>query len=153
MKPLLVLIIFFILALAGTRLITGYIDYGLAGRIAMSVMLVFTGIAHFTFTKGMVMMMPPFIPFKNELVYITGAIEIMAALTLQVPSLIILTSWMLIVFFMLLLPANIYAAIKNIDYQKGSYEGPGTAYLWFRVPLQVFFILWIYVTGILKLNT
>ena len=50
----------------------------------------------------------------------------------------------LIVFFILILPVNINAALRHIDYEKGTYEGPGTKYLWFRIPLQVLFILWVY---------
>lgn len=52
----------------------------------MSVMLVFTAIAHFTFTKGMEMMIPDFIPFKTQAVYATGIMEILFAIALQVPS-------------------------------------------------------------------
>jgi hypothetical protein len=47
----------------------------------------------------------------------------------------------LIIFFVVMLPANINAAVKHIDYQKGTTDGSGVNYLWFRVPLQVFFIL------------
>jgi uncharacterized membrane protein len=50
----------------------------------------------------------------------------------------------LIIFFLLILPANIYAAIKKVDYEKATYEGKGIGYLWFRVPLQIFFIAWVY---------
>jgi uncharacterized membrane protein len=51
----------------------------------MSVMLLFTAIAHFKFTKGMTMMLPGFIPFKTETVYLTGIIEIVAAIGLFIP--------------------------------------------------------------------
>jgi uncharacterized membrane protein len=48
----------------------------------------------------------------------------------------------------LILPANIQAAIKRIDYQKGTTDGPGVNYLWFRVPLQILFITWVYLFAI-----
>ena len=66
MKPLIVLLVAFVISLVILRLVNGDMDYALAGRIAVSVMLLFTSIAHFAFTKGMVMMLPPFIPFKTE---------------------------------------------------------------------------------------
>lgn len=144
MKPLYVLISVFIISLLATRFIAGNFDYVLSGRLAMSFMLLFTAIGHFAFTKGMTMMMPGFIPFKKLLVYLTGVIEIAAAAGLLLPSFLHTTAWLLIIFFMLILPANINAAIQHIDYQKGTYEGPGTGYLWFRVPLQVLFIGWVY---------
>jgi uncharacterized membrane protein len=114
----------------------------------MALMLAFTAIGHFAFAKGMVMMIPDFIPFKKALVYFTGVIEILAAVGLLIPSLKVLTAWLLIVFFILLLPANINAAIRHIDYQKGNFEGSGVNYLWFRVPLQILFILWTYFSAI-----
>ena len=47
-------------------------------------------------------------------------------------------------FFILILPSNIYASVKKINYQKATLDGPGLSYLWFRMPLQVFFIGWVY---------
>jgi hypothetical protein len=34
------------------------------------------------------------------------------------------------------------------DYQKGTRDGSGTNYLWFRIPLQIVFILWVYYFGL-----
>lgn len=144
MKPLFILLVAFVIALFIIRIAFHHFDFPLSGRIAMSVMLVFTAIAHFAFTRGMEMMIPGFIPFKKLMVYITGIIEIAAAIGLLIPNFTIVTAWLLILFFIVLLPANINAAVKHIDYQKGSYDGAGLNYLWFRVPLQVFFILWTY---------
>ncbi|MEO7768027.1 MAG: hypothetical protein ABIS01_11395 [Ferruginibacter sp.] len=148
MKPLFVLLIAFILAVFSIKIFYHDYELALSAKIAMSVMLVFTAIAHFAFTKGMAMMIPGFIPFKKQLVYLTGIFEIAAAVGLLVPRLSLLTAWWLIVFFLCLLPANIYAAIKHLNYQKASYDGNGINYLWFRVPLQVFFIAWVYLSAI-----
>lgn len=144
MQPLIVLITVFIISLVATKIIRGKYSLTLSGRVALSVMLVFTAIAHFVFTRGMAMMLPVFIPFKTETVYLTGVIELAAAAGLLIPRFKIITGWLLIAFFLLILPANIYAAVNHIDYQNGSYDGNGLAYLWFRVPLQIFFIAWTY---------
>lgn len=148
MKPLLVLIVVFAISLFALRGIRGDYQFALAGRFAMAVMLLFTSIAHFVFTKGMSMMLPNFFPFKVELVYLTGVIEIVLAIGLLMPGVRVAAAWFLIVFFILLLPANIYAAVKHIDYEKATFAGNGLSYLWFRVPLQVFFIVWTYVSAI-----
>lgn len=148
MKPLIVLLSVFIISLLITKVFKNGFDIALSGRIAMSAMLVFTAIGHFAFNKGMTMMLPDFIPFKAEVVYLTGIIEIAAAIGLFIPSLRIVTAWFLIAFFVLILPANIHAAIKQIDYQKGTFEGNGLIYLWFRVPLQLLFIAWTYLSAI-----
>lgn len=148
MKPLIVLLSVFVVSLFGIKIFNGNYDFALSGRIAMSVMLVFTAIAHFVFTKGMAMMLPDFIPHKILIVYLTGIIEVAAAIGLFLPNFVVVTAWLLIIFFILILPANIYAAIKQIDYQKGSFSGNGLAYLWFRIPLQVLFILWVFFSAI-----
>jgi|SRR5699024_3676255 len=150
MKPFIVLIITFTLHLLAYRIIKGNYNFALAARVAMSVMLLFTAIGHFAFTKGMIMMLPEFIPYKIFVIYLTGVIEIAAAVGLFIPDIRQVTAWLLIVFFILILPANIRAAIHQVDYQKGTFEGDGLNYLWFRVPLQLFFISWVYLSAIYK---
>ena len=144
MKPLLVLLIVFVISLLTLKIVRGTYQFTESGRIAMAMMLVFTAIRHFAFTKGMAMMLPSFIPFKTAIVYLTGIIELTAAFALFIPKLRVATGWLLIIFFVLWLPANIYAAAKHINYQKGTFDGPGLSYLWFRIPLQLLFILWVY---------
>jgi uncharacterized membrane protein len=144
MKPLFILIVVFGISLLSTKLFNGEPAYSLSGRIAMSVMLAFTAFGHFAFPKGMAAMLPEIIPFKTETIYFTGFIEIAAAIGLLIFPMRHLTSWLLIVFFIVILPANIHAAIRKIDYQKGTNTGSGIRYLWFRVPLQIFFIAWVY---------
>ena len=143
MKPLIVLLAVFGIAWL-VLVITGHADLRLAGVIAMSAMLAFTAIGHFAFPKGMAEMLPPSVPLRTQLVFFTGAIEVAAAIGLLVPGLQHLTAMLLIVFFVLVLPANIYAAWKKVDYQKGTHDGPGLRYLWFRVPLQLFFVAWVW---------
>jgi uncharacterized membrane protein len=148
MKPLIVLISVFAISLLITKLTLGTTEVALSGRIAMSAMLLFTAVGHFAFTKGMSMMLPDFIPFKTETVYLTGIIEIAAAIGLLIPDIRVMTAWLLIVFFVLILPANIYASFRHIDYQKGTLDGNGLTYLWFRIPLQILFIVWTYLSSI-----
>jgi uncharacterized membrane protein len=118
-----------------------------SGRIAMSAMLVLTAMGHFMFTKGMAMMIS-FLPFSTVIVYVTGLLELVLALGLLIPKTRQLTAWLLIVFFIVLLPANIYAAYRHVNLQEGNYTGEGISYLWFRIPLQLFFICWVYFSSI-----
>src|SRR5690606_36363326 len=148
MKPLIVLLSVFAVSLLTTKIVRGNFELALSGRIAMSAMLAFTAIGHFAFTKGMAMMLPDFIPFKSETVYSTGIIEITAAIGLFIPNFRMVPAWLLIAFFILILPANIYATIKHIDYQTGTFDGNGLIYLWFRIPLQFLFIIWVYLSSI-----
>src|SRR5690606_28528746 len=118
--------------------------FALSARIAMAAMLVTTAIAHVVFAEGMSMMLPDVIPYKTGLVYITGALEAMAAVGLLIPTYKRVTGWLLIVFFVLLLPANIYAAMNHVNLETAAFDGDGPSYLWYRIPLQVFFIAWVY---------
>jgi len=149
MKPLVVLLTAFIIAAIILKLINNQLNFAFAARIAMTAMLLFTAMGHFAFTKGMAMMVPKPVPFKEFMVYLTGFFEILAAAGLLLNSYYHITGYALIVFFAVMLPANIYAAINHVDYQKGTTEGPGLKYLWFRVPLQILFIVWVYTAAIL----
>ena len=62
MKPLLVLLASFLVATVSIKLLQKEYDINLSGKIAMSIMLGFTAIGHFAFTKGMTLMLPSFIP-------------------------------------------------------------------------------------------
>jgi len=144
MKPLFVLLITFaiILAIGGsTNFDTGYI---LAGNIAMGVMLIFTAIGHFKFKMSMAAMIPLFIPKKIELVLLTGILEIVFAIGLGFESTRYYTGIALIIFLFAILPANIYAAKHNINYENLHKPGPGLKYLWFRIPFQFFLIAWVW---------
>lgn len=148
MKPLIVLVAAFAIALLANKILKGNFKFALSGRIAMAAMLLFTAIGHFALTKGMAMMLPDFMPFKTLTVQLTGVIEIAAAIALLIPKFSRITGCLLIAFFILILPANIYASINHIDYQNGTFEGPGPTYLWFRIPLQILFIVWTYFSAI-----
>lgn len=119
-----------------------------AGRVALSTMLLFTALGHFLFTEGMAQMLPEWVPFREFLVYLTGFIEIAAAIGLQVLRFRKLTGWLLILFFILAMPANIYAASHHINYETGLTDGPGLEYLWFRVPFQLLLIIWTYLCAV-----
>lgn len=150
MKPLFVLAGTFVLSCLLFYTITHDAHLFLSGRIAMCLMLAFTSIAHFVFYKGMMMMLPQFIPFKKIVVYLTGIMEILGGICLLIPTTQYVAAVLLIAFFILLLPANIIAAYKKVDIEKATHNGNGLTYLWFRVPLQVLFIAWTWYFAILN---
>ena len=143
MKPFYVLIVVFVGSLFITRFTTGDYLHFLSARIAMAAMLGFTALGHFLYTKGMVMMVPKIIPFKKAVVYISGVLEILFAVGLLIPQYMLISAWLLIIFLIVTIPGNIKAAMDHVDYQKATHHGPGPKYLWFRIPLQFFFIMWV----------
>ena len=138
MAPLIFLLgSFTIVYLLNRYLLDRRLSLSLIGRFAMAVMLTVTGIVHFTSTEWMVGMMPDGLPYKREIVYFTGVCELAAVVGLLWDKISKLTSVMLIIFFVLILPANISDALKNEP-----------LYLLFRIPEQILFIWWVWYFGI-----
>lgn len=153
MKPLIILLSAFLITLLVLFATDRCWNFLIAGNIGMSVMLLFTALGHFIFTAPMARMLPPSIRFRNEIVILTGLLEVLAAVGLVIAETRILASWFVIMFFVLILPANIYAASKKVNYMKATEEGPGLPYLWFRIPLQLFYIAWVvYFSIYLQIN-
>ncbi|ATN05683.1 hypothetical protein CRN76_09855 [Chryseobacterium indologenes] len=149
MKLLVILFATFILALLGTALVQGKPDFVFSGNLGMAVFIIFTGLSHFKFQKGMAMMIPDFIPGKMFWVYFTGFLEIAAGIGLMVPSLREMTAILLIVFYVLVFIANINSSRKNINIFKADYTGPGMSYLYKqRIPMQIILIAWTWYFGI-----
>lgn len=144
MKPLFVLLTVFLISNLVIRLYKGDMDYHLAGKVALAATLLFTSLGHLIYTKGMVLMLPDFIPLKKEMIYVTGLLEVMGAFGLFVPALSRLTGMLLIVFFILILPTNIYASMRHLNYETATFDGKGPVYLWFRIPFQLLLIGWTY---------
>ena len=146
MAPLIILLVSFaILYLADRFLFGRRLGLSFIGRAAMALMLVATGISHFTNTDEMIAMMPDFMPAKREMVYFTGVCELAAVIGLLWNKTAWLASVLLIVFFVLVLPANIAGSLKSVQFGGMEY---GPLYLLFRIPLQIFLIWWVWYFGI-----
>lgn len=143
MEPLLILVITYIITLATGYFYRKQLMFLKAARIGLSVMFVFTGLSHFVYTKGMAMMLPPFLPFKRIIIYITGIIEIILALGIF-SNKKRLTGLLAGIFLIAVLPCNIYAACLQVNIVTAKYDGEGLFSLLYRVPIQFFFIYCIY---------
>lgn len=143
MPEIILLVVFCIVLLILKIKDKGY-RFALSARIAMSVMLFVTAVAHFVFTKGMVLILPDFIPGKIAVVYLTGVLEAMASVGILISKYQKTVGWLLIVFFVVIFSANIYATLKHVNMESATFNGDGPFYLWYRVPLQVFFVAWVY---------
>lgn len=146
MAPLIFLLgTFAVIYLLNRSMLDRRLSLSLMGRASMAVMLIVTGISHFANTNEMVAMMPDFMPAKREMVYFTGVIELLAVVGLLWSKTARLASILLIIFFMLVLPANIAGSLKSVQYGGMEY---GPWYLLFRIPLQIFFIWWVWWFGL-----
>ena len=141
MAPLIVLLGSFLIIFAIRRFGLGQEDSGPAGRMALAIMFVFTGVAHFFMIESMSRMLPDFVPFRPEIIVLSGVAEIVLGLGLVFERTYRLAGILMILFLVAILPSNVYAAIMRVEVG-GHAAGP--VYLLFRVPLQMLFIGWAY---------
>ncbi|MGW4473666.1 DoxX family protein [Nonomuraea sp. NPDC004354] len=150
MREELIVIVLIVLAastlvfrLLGALGVSRFHTWAASAAHGMAVMLVVAASAHFV-PEGVTVMpnhadmvgiVPPFVPFPSLMVYVTGVLELLGALGLVIPS----TRWAagiaLALLFVLLLPANIYAAVTGIPF-----GGKAATPLWQRIPEQVLYI-------------
>jgi uncharacterized membrane protein len=116
--------------------ISTFASWQTCARDGLSLMLVFTGVSHFTFMeKDFVRMIPPSIPFPRAMVYFTGICEIAGAVGLLLPEFRRAAAYALTAFFLAVLPANIHAARAGV-----TLRGKPATNLWLRIPMQILFI-------------
>ena len=109
-----------------------------SARTALATMFVFTTVSHFApMKKDLIAMVPPELPRPELLVFLTGIAELAGAAGLLVPSLRFWAAWGLILLLVLMLPANVSAARRDV-HLRGRRATP----LWIRVPMQILFIGW-----------
>lgn len=145
MAVLIVLLTTFAVAVLIQSIRSPSINYRLCGQIALSAMFFFAGISHFLLADGMVNMLPPVLPFRYEIIYATGLIEIALALGFLFSQYVRLTGILAITFLIAVFPFNVYSALNAVEFG-GNVAGP--IYLLFRVPMQVFLVVWVWVTSV-----
>ena len=92
------------------------------------------GVKHFTEPMWFMYIMPPYIPFHLELVYLSGFIEIILGLLLVFPSKRKIAAYGLILLLIAVYPANIYLALNEIPQKQ--IDISSFAASWVRLPLQ-----------------
>jgi len=121
-------------------------SWRVSGRLALTGMFVFTGITHFTAMRHYyVAMIPEPLPRLLIAVYLTGILEILGGIGLAYSKTAKAAGGCLIVLLLLLFPANINAAVNEIPF-----GGASPTSLWFRLPIQVFFVFAIWWTSVRK---
>lgn len=109
-------------------------------RLAIAVVFVTTGIAHFTELKhDMLAMLPSPVPKQMWVIYATGLLEFAGAIGILIPRFAKLTGICLILFLICVFPANINAALNDIPFN----SRPATP-LFLRTFIQALFIGVIY---------
>ena len=129
------------LTVAGRRVKSLDFAPAVRARVGLTLFFLFTALGHFVRTEAMAEMVPPPIPYRVELIYATGVLELLGALGVWVPGLTRLTGVCLMLMLLALLPANVYSALHRVDFGG---HGAGPVYLLARVPFQLFAVWWTY---------
>lgn len=103
--------------------------------IVMGVFYISIGVSHFTSPIWYVQIVPPYLPYKLELVYISGLFEILFGGMLFFRKTRFLAGWGLILLLIAVYPANIYLAQTN-----GAAMNTTPLIAWGRLPVQFIFV-------------
>ena len=101
----------------------------------MGIFYIIVGIKHFQDPSWFVQIVPPILPFKYELVYISGFFEVLLGILLMIPKFQSIAAKGLMALLICVYPANIYLAQTN-----GVALGISPLIAWGRLPFQFVFI-------------
>jgi uncharacterized membrane protein len=116
--------------MARFKILTRYLFGGL---------FVVAGVNHFLNTAFYVGIMPPYLPWHLELVYISGAAEAGLGALLLIRRWVVWAAWGLIALLVAVFPANVHMAMHA-----DLYPSISALALWLRLPVQGLLIAWAY---------
>ena len=102
-------------------------------------LVVAAGVNHFVNPDFYVRIMPPYLPWHPELVFLSGVFEVVLGVLVFVPRTRRAAGWGLIALFVAVFPANVHMAMNP-----GQFPEYPPAALYGRLPFQAVFVLWAY---------
>ena len=109
-------------------------------RVLVGLPLLASGLGHFARTAVFASIVPPFFPYRPQLILVTGAMELAGALGLLLPAFTRSASACLAVLMIAIFPANVYAANQTV----AGLHMPGVPV---RTAMQVVYILLLLLAG------
>ena len=106
-------------------------------RYLLGVFYIVAGINHFINPAFYLAMMPSYLPWHSELVFLSGVAEAALGALVLVPRWSTWAAWGLIALLVAVFPANLNMALNPELYPSFS-----PALLWLRLPFQPLFIAW-----------
>jgi uncharacterized membrane protein len=112
-------------------------------RWLLGVLFVLAGANHFLHTDFYVSIMPPYLPWHRELVYLSGVAEIALGALFLIRKFKAIAAWGLIALLIAVFPANLHMALHAEHYPRIS-----PIALWIRLPLQGVLIALVWFAGV-----
>ena len=106
----------------------------------MALFYVVAGAMHFVRPDVYRPMMPPYLPWHAELIWLSGVAEVGLGAAVLLPSIRRLAAWGIILLLIAVFPANVHIAVHNVPLF-GATEGAGIGN-WIRLPVQGLLIAW-----------
>jgi uncharacterized membrane protein len=110
-----------------------------AARLGMAIAMAFAGISHLVLATPFIQHLPPWVPLREEVVFVSGLLEIALGIALLLPAPTRRrVGVVLALYFVAVFPGNLYVAVYDVDVD----GQPGGVYPWVRLPLQLLFVAW-----------
>ncbi len=106
-------------------------------RYLLGTLFIAAGINHFLNTATYLSIMPPYLPWHLELVYISGIAEAAFGSLLLIRRYAVLAGWGLVALCVAVFPANVHMAMHA-----DLYPAISELVLWLRLPAQGLLIAW-----------
>lgn len=107
-------------------------------RVLMGILFMLAGLNHFRSPQMYRAIMPPYLPWPDALVALSGAAELGLGALALAPQWRRQAGWGLIALLVAVFPANLHMALHSDHYP----QIPAWL-LWCRLPLQVLLIAWV----------
>jgi uncharacterized membrane protein len=112
----------------------------LVSLVVMAAFYAFAGVNHFVNPAFYLPIMPPYLPWHEELVFLSGVAEIVVAVGLLIPATRVAAAWATIALLVAVFPANLHMALADVPV--GDPPESAGALRWVRLPLQGVLIAW-----------
>jgi uncharacterized membrane protein len=109
-------------------------------RVIVALPLLVSGLAHFARTALMATIIPPFFPYRPQLVVASGVMELAGAVGVLLPAFTRVASACLALLMIAIFPANVYAANQTV----GGLHMPSVPV---RLAMQVVYIVLLLMAG------
>ena len=110
--------------------------------VFLGIAFTWVGIQHFVDPEPFVHIVPSYLPWALELVYLSGVFEILGGIGLLIPRTRKMAAWGLIALLIAVYTANIYMLTDEVYFKDMPHE---PWLLWLRMPFQFLFaagVLW-----------
>jgi uncharacterized membrane protein len=111
-------------------------------QIAAALMFVLIGIMHLATPRKLTYMIDGWLTYALQLVLISGILEIVFGIGLLFQGVRTYAAWGLIGLLIVMFPANIYVAVKQLPAPGGLPAAPW--YTWSRLAFQPVYIAWVW---------